>query len=45
MTQSLQKVFTFDEFLEFLETQLENIRYEVDFTGIPKLMNQNTTVE
>jgi Uma2 family endonuclease len=29
MTQSLQKVFTFDEFLEFLETQPENIRYEL----------------
>ncbi|QLE56605.1 Uma2 family endonuclease [Nostoc sp. TCL26-01] len=29
MTQSLQKLFTFDEFLEFLETQPENIRYEL----------------
>jgi Uma2 family endonuclease len=27
--QPLQKVFTFDEFLEFLETQPENIRYEL----------------
>ncbi|MDZ7959781.1 MAG: Uma2 family endonuclease [Aulosira sp. DedQUE10] len=29
MTQSLQKLFTFDEFLEFLETQPENVRYEL----------------
>jgi Uma2 family endonuclease len=29
MTQSLQKLFTFDEFLEFLATQPENIRYEL----------------
>jgi Uma2 family endonuclease len=29
MTQALQKVFTFDEFLDFLETQPENIRYEL----------------
>ncbi|BAY97259.1 hypothetical protein NIES37_11970 [Tolypothrix tenuis PCC 7101] len=29
MTKSLQKLFTFDEFLEFLETQSENIRYEL----------------
>lgn len=29
MTQALQKLFTFDEFLEFLETQPENIRYEL----------------
>ncbi|MDZ7960370.1 MAG: Uma2 family endonuclease [Aulosira sp. DedQUE10] len=29
MTQSLQKLFTFDEFVEFLETQPENIRYEL----------------
>lgn len=29
MTQSLQKLFTFDEFLEFLETQPENIHYEL----------------
>ncbi|MEH2024639.1 Uma2 family endonuclease [Nostoc sp.] len=27
--QSLQKLFTFDEYLEFLETQPENIRYEL----------------
>ena len=29
MTQSLQKLFTFDEFIEFLSTQPENIRYEL----------------
>jgi Uma2 family endonuclease len=29
MTQSLQKLFTFDEFLDFLETQPENVRYEL----------------
>jgi Uma2 family endonuclease len=27
--QPLEKLFTFDEFLEFLETQPENIRYEL----------------
>jgi Uma2 family endonuclease len=29
MTQSLQKLFTFDEFIEFLKTQPENIHYEL----------------
>ncbi|MBW4635578.1 MAG: Uma2 family endonuclease [Iphinoe sp. HA4291-MV1] len=29
MTQSLQKLFTFDEFVEFLQTQNENICYEL----------------
>ncbi len=29
MTQSLQKLFTFEEFLRFLEEQPENIRYEL----------------
>ncbi|MEH1768078.1 MAG: Uma2 family endonuclease [Nostoc sp.] len=29
MIQSLQKLFTFDEYFEFLETQPENIRYEL----------------
>ncbi|QLE55060.1 Uma2 family endonuclease [Nostoc sp. TCL26-01] len=29
MTQSLQKLFTFAEFLDFLATQPENIRYEL----------------
>ncbi|ABA20350.1 Protein of unknown function DUF820 [Trichormus variabilis ATCC 29413] len=29
MTSSLQKLFTFDEFLDFLVTQPENIRYEL----------------
>ncbi len=29
MTPSLQKLFTFDEFIEFLSTQPENIRYEL----------------
>jgi Uma2 family endonuclease len=29
MTQALQKLFTFNEFLEFLETQPENIHYEL----------------
>ncbi|MBN3924405.1 Uma2 family endonuclease [Nostoc sp. NMS4] len=29
MIQSLQKLFTFDEYLDFLETQPENIRYEL----------------
>ncbi len=37
MTQSLQKVFTFDEFLEFLETQPENIRYELHDGDIVKM--------
>ncbi|KYC35457.1 hypothetical protein WA1_06425 [Scytonema hofmannii PCC 7110] len=29
MTQALQKLVTFDEFVEFLKTQPENIRYEL----------------
>ncbi len=29
MTQSLQKLFTFEEFLEFIEAQSETIRYEL----------------
>ncbi|MDF5716085.1 MAG: Uma2 family endonuclease [Rhizonema sp. NSF051] len=29
MIQSLEKLFTFDEFLEFLEGQPENICYEL----------------
>ncbi|GAX46317.1 hypothetical protein NIES4075_73380 [Tolypothrix sp. NIES-4075] len=29
MTQSLQKLFTFDKFVEFLQTQNENICYEL----------------
>ena len=29
MTQSLQKLFTFEEFLKFLAEQPENIRYEL----------------
>ncbi len=29
MMQALQKLFTFDEFVEFLQTQNENIRYEL----------------
>jgi Uma2 family endonuclease len=29
MTQALQKLFTFDEFLAFIEIQPENIRYEL----------------
>jgi Uma2 family endonuclease len=37
MTQSLQRVFTFDEFLEFLETQPENIRYELYDGNIVKM--------
>ena len=37
MIQSLQKVFTFDEFLEFLETQPENIRYELHDGNIVKM--------
>jgi Uma2 family endonuclease len=37
MTQSLQKVFTFDEFLEFLATQPENIRYELHDGDIVKM--------
>ncbi|AVH67922.1 Uma2 family endonuclease [Nostoc sp. 'Peltigera membranacea cyanobiont' N6] len=38
MIQSLQKLFTFDEYLEFLETQPEKIRYELhngDIIQIP----------
>jgi Uma2 family endonuclease len=37
MTQSLQRVFTFDEFLGFLETQPENIRYELYDGNIVKM--------
>ncbi|MBD2199741.1 MULTISPECIES: Uma2 family endonuclease [Calothrix] len=37
MTQSLQKVFTFDEFLQFLATQPENIRYELHDGDIVKI--------
>ncbi|MEC4884880.1 MAG: Uma2 family endonuclease [Scytonema sp. PMC 1070.18] len=37
MTPSLQKVFTFNEFLEFLETQPENIRYELYDGNIVKM--------
>ncbi|MDF5731216.1 MAG: Uma2 family endonuclease [Rhizonema sp. PD38] len=37
MLQSLKKVFTFDEFLEFLETQPENIRYELHDRNIVKM--------
>lgn len=37
MTQSLQRVFTFNEFLEFLETQPENIRYELYDGNIVKM--------
>ena len=29
MTQALQKVFTFDEFIDFLQDQPENICYEL----------------
>jgi hypothetical protein len=29
MTQALKKLFTFNEFLYFLETQPENIHYEL----------------
>lgn len=29
MTQALQKIFTFDEFIDFLKIQPENIRYEL----------------
>ena len=37
MTQSLQKQCTFDDFLEFLETQPENIRYELHDGDIVKM--------
>jgi hypothetical protein len=37
MIQSLQKLFTFDEYLEFLETQQENIRYELHDGDIIKM--------
>ncbi|MDF5721207.1 MAG: Uma2 family endonuclease [Rhizonema sp. PD37] len=37
MLQSLQKVFTFDEFLVFLDTQPENIRYELHDGNIVKM--------
>jgi len=37
MTQSLQRVFTFDGFLDFLETQPENIRYELYDGNIVKM--------
>ncbi|MEC4819225.1 MAG: Uma2 family endonuclease, partial [Scytonema sp. PMC 1069.18] len=37
MTQSLQKLYTFDEFLEFLETQPENVRYELHDGDIVKM--------
>ncbi len=37
MTQSLQKLFTFDEFLEFLATQPDNLRYELHDGEIVKI--------
>jgi Uma2 family endonuclease len=37
MTQSLQRVFTFDEFLKFLATQPESIRYELHDGDIVKM--------
>ncbi|MGI2905005.1 Uma2 family endonuclease [Tolypothrix sp. VBCCA 56010] len=37
MTQSLQKLYTFDEFLKFLETQPENTRYELHDGDIVKM--------
>lgn len=45
MTQSLQKVFTFDEFLKFLETQPENIRYELHDGDIVKMAQPQGTHE
>ncbi|MDJ0675993.1 MAG: Uma2 family endonuclease, partial [Calothrix sp. MO_167.B42] len=37
MTQSLQKLFTFDEFLKFLTTQPESIRYELHDGDVVKM--------
>ncbi len=37
MAQSLQKLFTFDEFLKFLDTQSESIRYELHDGEIVKM--------
>ncbi|MDJ0615262.1 MAG: Uma2 family endonuclease [Calothrix sp. MO_192.B10] len=37
MAQSLQKLFTFDEFLKFLATQPESIRYELHDGEIVKM--------
>ncbi len=37
MTQSLQKLFTFDEFLKFLATQPESIRYELHDGDVVKM--------
>ena len=37
MTQSLQKLFTFDEFLKFLTTQPESIRYELHDGNVVKM--------
>ncbi len=37
MTQSLQKLFTFDEFLTFLATQPQSIRYELHDGEIVKM--------
>ncbi len=47
MTQSLQKIFTFDEFLEFLETQPENIRYELhggDIVEMPQPLGMHEQI-
>jgi Uma2 family endonuclease len=47
MTQSLQKVFTFDEFLDFLETQPENIRYELhdgDIVEMPQPLGMHEQI-
>ncbi|MEH2265392.1 Uma2 family endonuclease [Nostoc sp.] len=47
MIQSLQKLFTFDEYLEFLETQPENIRYELhdgDIIQMPPPSGKNEQI-
>jgi Uma2 family endonuclease len=47
MTQSLQKVFTFDEFLDFLETQPKNIRYELhdrDIVEMPQPLGMHEQI-
>jgi len=47
MTQSFQEVFTYDDFLDFLATQPENIRYELhdgDIVEIPQPLGKHEQI-
>jgi len=47
MTQSLQKLFTFEDFLKFLEEQPENIRYELhdgDIIQMPQPVGEHEEI-